>query len=223
MTRPSQAFPIWRLERPLVLASASKARAALLRQAAVPCDVSPAAIDERAAEESLGANAASANVAVHLALEKAKAVCRGLPGRLVLGSDQVLDFQGQRLHKAASRAGALAQLGAMAGREHRLISAFALVRDGVAVAQGAAEAVMTMRRLSSEAIARYLDVEGADALSTVGGYRLEGLGAQLFERIAGDYFTILGLPLLDVLAALRQCGALSDEPAGGPAGTEDAP
>ncbi len=209
--RPGAGFPAWRLPEPLILASASRVRADLLHRAAIPFEVSLSAIDERAVEARLGTDVSCASAATRLAAEKARAVSVLHAGRLVLGADQMLELDGSRLHKATSRDEARRQLSAMAGRSHRLVSAYALVRDGETLIDGHAAVAMRMRALSPTAIDRYLDAVGDDVLATVGGYKLEGIGVHLFAAVEGDTFTVLGLPLIEVLAALRRCGALGDD------------
>lgn len=193
----------WGAQAPLVLASASMTRRAMLEKAGLVFEAKPAAVDERAIELELG-QAAPQRVASALARAKAREVAVRCPGRIVLGADQTLNLDGRLLHKPVGRQEAAAQLAAMAGRHHRLHSAFALIRDEDVLAEGVDTAALTMRALSSAAIETYLDRAGPAALASVGAYQLEGLGAHLFAAVEGDYFTILGLPLLAVLAALRE-------------------
>ena len=129
-----------------------------------------------------------------------------LPGRLVLGADQTLARGDTRFSKPANRAEAAAQLRALRGRTHELHSALALVRDGDVLFECVDTARLTMRDFSDRFLDDYLDMAGDAALASVGGYQLEGIGIHLFERVEGDYFTILGLPLLPLLAFLRQNG-----------------
>lgn len=193
----------------LVLASGSAIRAQILAQAGVAFAVDPAPIDEAALRDGLAAEGAdSAQIAEALAEAKALAVARRHPGALILGCDQTLDCDGRRYDKPADRAEAKAQLRALAGKTHRLHAALVLVRDGRRIWHHIGRADLTMRRLSEEFLDRYLDHAGEDVMRSVGAYQLEGLGAQLFERIAGDHFTILGLPLLPLLAILREHGAV---------------
>jgi septum formation protein len=186
-----------------VLASKSKIRRSLLVAAGVPVDVHPAELDERAVEAGAPANEPSA-VAAHLAREKALLVGRSNTGRLVLGADQVLGLDGQRFTKPPDRAAARAQLRALSGRMHSLHSAVACMHDGTVAFEHVSVARLTMRTLSDQFLDAYLDAAGAAAMESVGAYQLEGLGSQLFERVEGDYFAILGLPLLEVLDFLRQ-------------------
>jgi septum formation protein len=199
---------LW-IGEPLVLASASRPRAALLAAAGVPIEQHPAAIDERALELPLIARGEPAvAVAAHLAAEKARAVSRALPGRLVLGADQVLDIDGEQFTKPRDRATARVQLGRLSGRRHALHSAAALAEDGAIVATAVQTATLDMRPLGEDFLERYLDTAGPAITTSVGAYQLEGLGAQLFERIEGDHFTVLGLPLLPLLDILRRHGRL---------------
>jgi septum formation protein len=133
-------------------------------------------------------------------------VARSVPGRLVLGADQTLARGNKRFSKPANRAAAAGQLRALRGRTHELHSALALVRDGAVLFDCVESARLTMRKISDRFIDDYLDMAGAAALASVGAYQLEGIGIHLFERVEGDYFTILGLPLLPLLAYLRQNG-----------------
>ncbi len=197
----------------LVLASASRARQAMLDAAGVRFSVDVPAIDEAATRESLkGERASPRAVAETLAELKARRVGRRHPAALVLGCDQVLalgaDPDATILDKPADRAEAAAQLRALAGRSHRLISAAVVVRDGQLLWHHADMAELAMRPLSDEFIAGYLAAAGDDILQSVGGYRLEGLGAQLFSSVRGDFFTVLGLPLLPLLGFLREQGAV---------------
>lgn len=198
---------LWRAADPLVLASGSKIRRALLEAAGVALEVAPSDVDERAAEAA-APSASPAAVAALLARAKASAVARLHPGRLVLGADQVLDLGGRRFTKPADRAAARAQLRVLAGRAHELHSAIAFVQDGKVLFEHISTARLTMRTLSDVFLDRYLDAAGAAATESVGAYQLEGLGVQLFESVDGDYFTVLGLPLLAALDFLRRHGCL---------------
>ncbi len=196
-------MPLWLAANPLILASKSATRRALLMGAGVAVEVRPADIDERVVEHKAGAAEPGA-AAVLLARAKAIAMAKQLPGRLVLGADQTLALGSQRFSKPANRAEAAAQLRALRGRTHALHSALALVRDGKVIFEYADMARLTMRGFSDKFLEDYLDAAGNAVTASVGGYQLEGPGIQLFERIEGDYFTILGLPLLPLLNFLRQ-------------------
>jgi septum formation protein len=199
----------WRGESPLILASASATRAQLLRNAGLSPQPLPAAIDERALQAQLPGDASPAHVAMALAAAKARHVAAFNPGRWVLGADQTLDCDGEMFHKPAGRRQAAAQLARLAGRTHRLTSAAALIRDGRIEAEAVSEARLTMRPLSAEALNDYLDLAGEAATASVGAYRVEGLGIHLFEAIDGDHFTILGLPLISLLAEMRRLELLT--------------
>jgi septum formation protein len=182
----------------------------LLGAAGVPIEVVPAAVDERALEEPLIARGAPAMaIAAHLARAKAVAVSGAMPGRLVLGADQVLAFGAERLNKPADMAAARARLRRLSGTTHSLHAAAALARDGAVVAEVAQEAVLTMRALNEDFLDRYLAAAGPQVCDSVGAYQLEGVGVHLFSRIEGDHFTVLGLPLLPLLERLREIGALA--------------
>lgn len=191
----------------LILASGSAARKAMLEQAGVAFFTQPADVDEEALKSSL-ADQTPEQLARALAEAKALAVSRHQPANWVLGSDQVLDFAGEVLSKARTLGEAELRLKSMRGRSHQLISAACLARDGQVVWTGADRATLWMRDFSDGFLASYLAFEGKAALSSVGTYRLEGPGAQLFDRVDGDYFTILGMPLWPVLAELRRTGVL---------------
>jgi len=199
---------LWRAEYPLVLASGSAARRALLAAAGLPFEAVPAEIDERAVEAALP-EGSPAETALALARAKALVVSAARPQALVIGADQVLSCEGRLFHKAAGREEALRALATLSGRTHRLTSAFALARGGEIVAAATEAADMTMRPLDAPALALYLDAAGPSVLGSVGVYQWEGLGAHLFERVEGDHSTILGLPMLKLLAALRGLGALA--------------
>ena len=186
----------------MVLASQSRARQLLLANAGIDFEAIPADIDERAAQQSAGLSA-PADIAALLARAKAVAVSRQKPARYVVGADQTLAL-GQRLfNKPAGRLEAAEQLRSLAGRTHELNSAVAVARGGEIVFMHVALARMTVRALNEVEIEAYLDRAGEAVTSSVGAYQLEGLGVHLFERIEGDHFTILGLPLLPLLAFLR--------------------
>jgi septum formation protein len=194
---------------PLVLASQSATRVAILRNAGLLFDAVPAAVDERAIEDRLLAGGATpGDIALALAEAKAVAVAAPRPGSIVIGADQTLEAGDERWHKPASRTAARDQLRALAGRTHHLRSAVVIVRDGAVTWRHLDSAALTMRRFGAAELEAYLDRVGDRALSSVGAYQIEGPGIRLFERITGDYFTILGLPLLPLLARLREEGVL---------------
>ncbi|HTF72955.1 MAG TPA: Maf family protein [Bradyrhizobium sp.] len=193
---------LWRGKSPLILASQSRARQALLSNAGISFEAVTAEIDERAVQQASGLSAPG-EIASLLAREKALSVSVRQPGKFVIGADQTLALGERLFSKPAGRAQAAAQLRALAGRSHELHSAVAVARDGKILFEAAAIAGMTMRRLGEAEIDVYLDEAGDAVTSSVGAYQLEGLGVHLFERIEGDHFTILGLPLLPLLAFLR--------------------
>jgi len=191
----------------LVLASGSRVRADMLRAAGLDITVDPADVDEPKIEADYRAGGMDTpDVALALAAAKASLVTARHPGALVIGADQMLDLAGASLRKPADLADAARSLERLAGREHTLVSAVVLARDGQVIWRHHASARLTMRPLDAAAIADYLDRAGAVVLTSVGAYQLECLGAQLFESIEGDYFTILGLPLLALLGELRRRG-----------------
>lgn len=193
----------------LILASKSAIRASLLTAAGLELDLVPADIDERAVEApALALGASPGDVAELLAVAKARAVAALHPGRLVIGADQTLALGTRRFSKPRTRAEARAHLEALAGRTHTLTSGAALVEDGAVLWSGVQGVDLTMRPLSADFLESYLDRLGETVFTTVGGYQLEGLGVQLFQAIEGDYFAVLGLPLLPLLAALRTRGVL---------------
>jgi septum formation protein len=193
----------------LILASASDTRRRLLEEAGIPVQAVPADIDERAAEAPLlESGATPEDIATALALVKAASVSERFPGALVVGADQTLDLDGERLTKPADMEAARRQLLALSGRTHRLHSAVACARDGGIVWQHTETAQLTMRSFLPEAVGRYLAVAGEKALSSVGAYQIEGPGIRLFKRIEGDTFAILGLPLLPLLDVLRAEGEI---------------
>ncbi len=194
----------------VVLASASSARRALLEAAGVPFDVRPAGIDERAVEVPLIAGGASpADLASALADEKALAVSREDGNAVVIGADQTLDVDGNRWTKPANLAEAREQLARLSGREHRLHSAVAIARGGTLHWRHREEARLTLRPLTAAEIDAYLGEAGEAVLASVGAYQIEGPAIRLFERIEGDYFAILGLPLLPLLRYLRSEGEIA--------------
>ncbi len=191
----------------LVLASGSAARRTLLKAAGLSFDVIPADLDEVAIrthilENTYGSEAS--DIASVLAAEKARVVSALHPDALVIGADQVLVLGGKIFSKAASLAEAREHLVMLRGRTHDLVSAVALARNGNVHWQTMATAGMSVRDFSDEFLGSYLERVGERALASVGCYELEGAGVQLFERIDGDYFTILGIPLLPLLARLRE-------------------
>jgi len=199
-------MPFWRERDPLVLASRSSARRALLEAAGIPLELHPADLDERALER--GASLAPGAVAQFLSREKAAAVSRARPGRLVLAADQVASLGAQRFSKPADRAIARAQLSMLSGRSHELHSAITFAQDETVLFEHVEVARLTMRPLSEAFLDAYLDAAGSAVTASVGAYQVEGLGIQLFEHIEGDYFTVLGLPLISALDFLRRRGCL---------------
>ena len=193
---------LWRGQYPLILASQSRARQALLANAGIAFEAVPAEIDERSVQQASGLSAPG-EIALHLARAKALSVSSHRPGRFVVGADQTLALAMRLFSKPAGRAQAAEQLRDLAGHSHELHSAVAVARDGKILFADATMARMTMRRLGEAEIEAYLDAAGEAVTSSVGAYQLEGLGIHLFERIEGDHFTILGLPLLPLLAFLR--------------------
>ncbi|WP_133366314.1 Maf family protein [Qipengyuania sediminis] len=192
----------------IVLASASTSRAAMLRDAGVGFDAAPASLDERALEVEM-AGAEPAEIAQALAAAKAAAVSVSHPGRWVLGSDSIVEVAGTRFDKPAGRDDAARHLAAFSGQTMSLHSAAALARDGRIDWVGSDFARLKVRDLSADFIAAYLDSEWPAIGGCAGAFRIEGAGVHLFERVAGDYFTILGMPLLAVLGALRERGAIT--------------
>jgi septum formation protein len=204
-----QAVSLWLADQPLVLASKSESRRAVLAAAAIPVEVLPADIDERAIEAGTTVTGPG-EVAALLAREKARAVAAARPGRLVLGADQTLALGGRRFSKPANLMAARDQLKALRGTTHELCSALALARGDTIVFEHRETARMTMRAFTDAFIERYVEAAGPAVTTSVGGYQVEGLGIQLFERIEGDHFTILGLPLLPLLQYLRGAGWLAE-------------
>jgi septum formation protein len=196
------AMSIWRGKHPLILASQSSARKMLLANAGIPYEAVPADIDERAVQRDSGL-AAPGEIANLLAREKARLVSSQMPGRFVVGADQTLALGNRLFSKPAGRVQAAEQLRALAGNMHELHSAIAVAQGGRILFADVGIARMTMRRLDDSEIEAYLDQAGEAVTTSVGAYQLEGLGVHLFARIDGDHFTILGLPLLPLLAFLR--------------------
>lgn len=193
----------------LILASASPTRERLLRQAGVSFIVEPPEIDERAAERPLAETGASAeDIAMALAMAKAALVSKQSASDLAIGADQTLEIDGERLNKPADVEAARRQLLRLRGRTHQLNTAICCARGGEIVWQYVEVARLTMRGFSPAFAGRYLALAGPAVLGSVGAYQIEGPGVQLFEAIDGDYFAILGLPLLPLLGYLRSEGVL---------------
>lgn len=191
----------------LILASASSSRKMLLTAAGVPFAADPADLDETALMAKFK-DAGAEIMARSLAEQKALTVSRRHPGKIVLGGDSVIGFEGDYLSKCASLAEARVLLTRLSGKTHLLVSAAALAKDGALLWAHASPCRMTMRDLSPQFLDDYLAQEGKAILSSVGCYHFEGRGAQLFATVDGDYFSVLGLPLLPVLAQLRKEGLL---------------
>ena len=195
---------------PLVLASSSKVRARLLQEAGIAFTVQSPGLDEHAMREAVGSTGALSpqDIAEVLARAKAEAVSELVPQAFVIGADQVLAFGDRILSKPDSMEAARRELLDLSGKSHTLHGAVAVaVKGGTVWAHGEASTLI-MRALTPQFIGRYLAAAGEEVLSSVGAYQFEGLGVQLFEKIDGDYFSILGLPLLPLLDALRREGAI---------------
>lgn len=194
----------------LILASASAVRASLLRQAGLDFHVRDSRVDEDAVKKSFAGSTDDGDtdaLALRLAEEKALAVSRAEPGALVIGADQIMSCEMRRFDKPRDMVEARANLLFLRGRTHTLHSAVVLALDGEVVWGHSARADLAMRNFSDTFLDWYLKTLGEKVKTSVGCYQLEGPGIQLFERIEGDYFTILGLPLLPLLAELRDRGA----------------
>jgi len=201
-------MPLWLASQPLVLASKSAARRAVLEGAGIPFEIDVASIDERGIEANAGLSDPGA-VAALLAREKAKVVAAKHPDRMVVGADQTLALGERRFSKASDRAAARAQIAALRGKTHMLCSAVVVACNDAVVFEHVDAARLTMRDFSDGMLDAYLDAVGDKAMASVGGYQLEGVGVQLFERVEGDHFTVLGLPLLPLLDWLRRAGLLA--------------
>lgn len=194
---------------PIILASGSAVRSRVLSAAGVQFEIIPARIDEEMVKESLVAEGAGPRqIAEHLAELKAIKVSSSQIGALVVGADQILSFQGEIVSKSSTIDEARALLRRLAGHAHELVSALALAKDGAVVWRHCERAQLQMRKFSDEFLDEYLANEGHAVLDSVGCYHYEGRGAQLFSGVSGDYFSILGLPLLPLLSALREFGAI---------------
>ena len=192
----------------LVLASASLSRAAMLRAAGVPFEIVPSAVDE-AALKARQRDGSMSELAMLLAEAKARAVSEQHKGRIVLGADSILECDGRGFDKAKDLDEARHTLALLRGKAHHLLSAAVLMRDGEVLARFAAAPRLTMRDFSDDFLDAYIAAEAEALLTSVGCYRLEGLGLQLFCAIDGDYFAILGLPLLPLMTALRRYGIVA--------------
>ena len=193
----------------IILASKSAARRAVLTGAGVPFEVAVAGVDEDAVKTAMLAQGATPrDVADALAEIKAVKISAGRPG-FVIGSDQTLEFEGQLYDKAETLEAAAERLKTMRGKPHKLHSAVVVAKDGAPIWREIVSATLTMRDFSDAFLDEYLALEGEEMLGSVGCYRLEGPGAQLFAKIEGDYFAILGLPLMGLLDLFRRHGVLT--------------
>jgi septum formation protein len=199
------------VEPAIILASGSPTRAELLRRAGLSFAVEVAHVDEAEIKRSFRAErGTAANCAAALATAKAERVSRKHADALVIGADQILVCDDEWFDKPADRSAARAQLLALRNRRHELISAVCVCRNGERLWHLVDRPALTMRAFSEEFFEAYLAQSGADILSSVGAYRLETRGIQLFSRIDGDFFSILGLPLLPLLGFLRSHGAIGE-------------
>ncbi len=196
------------MNRPLILASASRSRSSILTAAGIAFDIVPADVDEAAVKSDM-VSASPEAVAAALARTKALSVAAGSPRALVIGADQMLECEGRWFDKPTDQPTARRQLLALRGRSHRLISAVAVAFGNRILWECRDNARLAMRDFSETFIDSYLDTAGSAVLHSVGAYQLEGIGAQLFESVDGDFFTILGLPLLPLLDFLRREGILT--------------
>lgn len=200
----------WSAPAPLILASKSLARRTMLSAAGIPIEIMQAQIDERAIERMLGEKRDPDELALLLSWEKASAVSFRMPSRIVVGADQTLAMGLVRFNKPANRDEAREQLQRLRGQSHTLHSALTLVQDGQVLFKVVDTARLRMRDFSDRFLEEYLEAAGPSVTESVGGYQLEKLGVHLFERVEGDYFTILGMPLLPLLAFLRGQGFLKE-------------
>lgn len=191
----------------IILASKSASRRAMLDAAGVSYDAVPANVDERGIEAGLAGHEC-AEIALALAKAKAAALCSAYPGQLILGSDSLVSVDGRRFDKPADRNAAAEHLRFFSGKIMQLHSAAALARDDAIIWQHAALATLKVREMSDAFIETYLDAEWPEVSYCVGVFRIEALGVQLFDSIEGDQFTVLGMPLLPVLSALRSLGEM---------------
>ena len=199
------------MDRDIILASASQFRITLLNNAGVRFQAHAAPIDERAVEAPLlESGMDAADIAQLLAQAKADAIATRYPGAWVIGCDQTLSMDGQIFHKPENMPEARSRLLALSGKTHQLNSAVCLVKDGELKWSTLSVSNITFRQLDPGYIGRHLAEVGETALASVGAYQIEGLGVRLMEKIDGDYFSIMGLPLLPLLAALRAHGLIDE-------------
>lgn len=199
---------VWRERQPLILASQSAVRKSLLANAGIAVETIPADIDERAIQDKSGLKNPG-EIAALLAGEKAKFISLRHPGRYVVGADQTLALGERLFSKPVNRAAASAQIATLSGQTHELHSAVSVTKDGALLFSHVSVARMTMRALTEREITAYIDEAGDAVTASVGAYQLERTGVHLFERIEGDHFTILGLPLLPLLGFLRSRNLLA--------------
>jgi septum formation protein len=196
---------------PLVLASGSATRRAMLERAGLTVTIDPPNVDEGTVKRDCHARGLNASdTAMELAIAKAMQVTPRHPGHIVLGADQMLECGGEWFDKPADRAAAARQIARLSGRSHTLFSAVAAIRDGGVIWRGLESAELSVRTLSADFIESYLDRVGDAVLSSVGGYQVEGLGIQLFDAIRGEHSTILGMPLIPLLGFLRGEGVVAE-------------
>lgn len=193
----------------LILASSSKARHTMLKNAGVDCEAVASMIDEEGYKQSMKAEGASAAEAAEtLAEMKALRMYRQQPDAIVIAADQMLECNGIWFDKPRDRDNTRAQLMALRGKTHQLVSAAVIYKEGSRIWGTIDTAHLTMRNFTKEWLDEYLDAAGDEIFNCVGGYQLEGIGAQLFTEVRGDYFTVLGLPLLPLIGFLRDHGVL---------------